>query len=33
MLYSKGNTTQYSVVAYMGKGFKEQKSGSMYVYN
>ena len=31
LLYSTGNSTQYSVLAYMGKNLK--KSGYMYMYN
>ena len=31
LLYSTGNSTQYSVMAYMEKRIK--KSGYMYMYN
>ena len=35
LLYSTGNSTQYSVMAYMGKEYlkKKKKSGYMYMYN
>ena len=33
LLYSTGNSTQYSVTAYMGKESKKKKSGYMYMYN
>ena len=34
LLYSTGNSSQYSVVAYMGKeSKKKKKSGYMYMYN
>ena len=31
LLYSTGNSTQYSVMAYMGK--QSKKNGYMYMYN
>ena len=31
LLYSIGNSTQYSVIIYMGKNLK--KNGCVYVYN
>ena len=35
LLYSTGSSTQYSVMAYMGKESKKKnkKSGYMYMYN
>ena len=30
LLYSTGNSTQYSVMAYMGKESKKKKSGYMH---
>ena len=32
LLYSTGNSTQYSVITYMGKESKK-KNGYMYTYN
>ena len=32
MLYSTGNSLQYSVMAYMGKESKTKKSGERYIY-
>ena len=31
LLYSPGNSSQYSVITYMGK--ESKKSGCMYMYN
>ena len=33
LLYSTGNSTQYSVLAYLGKESKKKRSGYMYMYN
>ena len=33
LFYRTGNSTQYSVMTYMGKESKDFKSGHMYVYN